>query len=155
MNSSGLMKTLNDLYATKSDNKEIREQIAKILKNITSNDSNNDNMIHNHPDLIKSLKNNLTQNKLDLTNTRDRAILGDEIDSIINLLSNNSKVLNDKGLVTGSDIDKICSNFQSDNEFGSKLNKIRSLLSEINKEKQAIEALAKDVIFNFYFFRGI
>ncbi len=147
LNSPTILPNLNRIFEEKANNLNIRGLIAKILSNLTANPTNNDTLIQTHPDLIKKLNKNLKENKLNLSDSKERAIATSEVDTFINLLTDFSKSLSDKGIIVDNDIDAIVKNFEKDEEFGEKLNKIRSLLNAINKEKQALENLTKDVSF--------
>jgi len=144
LNSPTLLPNLNKIYNEKADDKNIRGLIAQILSNLTAGNSNNYALIEKSPDILKKLNNNLKENKLNLQDPIDRKIVACEIDAFVQILTDNSKTLNDKNIITSNDIDAVVNNFNNDEEFGNKLKNVRDLLNSMNKEKMALESLEKD-----------
>jgi len=151
LNSATLMPNLTRIYLEKNNDNEIKGLIGQILSKLTANDSNNDAIIHSHPKILTLLNKDLMEKTFNLKDPLERKTLASGIDAYIQVLTNNSKVLNDKGIITTNDIDVVVKKFASDEEFGEKLLKIQNLLNSINKEKQALENLNKDVSFFYYY----
>ena len=144
LNSPSLLPNLNNIYNNKSSDPKIRGLIAQILSNLTSGNSNNYALIEKSPDILRKLNANLKGNNLNIKDPVERMIALHEIDAFVNILTDNSKSLNEKQIITNSDLDQVVKNFENDPEFGQKLKKIQELLNSMNKEKQTLDNLNKD-----------
>ena len=140
-----LVNTIFSLFFPPQKNSELQLYLTNIIKYLTSNNSNNEEIIQKYPNLIANLINILASSAKPEFQI-DKQIFKNELEAFVNLVGENFRKLIDDNIILESDIKAICEMYSHDEDYGEKLKEILRILNEMDESQQLINSFNKDVI---------
>ena len=144
-----LTNKLFKLYEADSKDLETNLALTNIIKKLTENTNNNDQIILLNPELISHLLASLKNRHIQESEI-EKEILDNELSAFSNLLGNNFKDLMEKEVLTENDLKFVCELHSENQNSGSILRAIiDSINYSINQEQAAYDRFLKEVFILF------
>ena len=143
-----LANMIFSLFSPPQKNPELQLYLSNIVKYLTDNNSNNEDIIKNYPKLITNLVNNLA-NAGHPEFQIEKQILKNELEAFVKLVGENFRNLIDNNVLPENDIKAICEMYISDPDYGDKLKEILNTLEESDETLIKLKSSDKDVIYFF------
>jgi hypothetical protein len=139
-----LANMIFSLFSPPQKNPELQLYLTNIIKYLTRNSTNNEEIIQKYPIVIPGLVNNLA-NAGKPEFQIEKQIFKNELEAYVNLVGENFRQLIDNNILPESDIKAICEMHQGDIDFGEKLKEILKALEEYDESQQKQNSEKKDV----------
>lgn len=139
-----LLKNLLKLYEADLKDPETTLSITNIIKKLTENSSNNEELLNYNPKIVSFIQHNLQCNAKQESDL-EKQILNNDLAAFTNLVSENFRQLIDKKILSENDLKFVCELHSENPEYGPKLKAILDTINMINQEQAEQLKLQKDV----------
>lgn len=149
LKNNALTTKIFDLYEKESKDPLITLALTNIIKKLTENSTNINQIIQSNHELLSNLLLNL-QNKQSEDTDVDKEILNNELAAFTNLVCDNYNYLINKKVFTENNLKFVCGLHSDHPIYGLKLKAIIDAINSNNQEEEAQLRFDKDVIIKIY-----